>query len=186
VNLVQVDFCKRVPYSPNPSGYYYWTNVYYLDADDFPTLNLVVNRVQSFEVIRLTEDVELWEATLKDPPGRGNVVLKVSNFFGQTGEVPSEGEYSLLNVARWTFRSSTGRYSYRLNRMPLRPSDMDGPNLSDSGFAFQQLRASSLVNSGQVYNSYGELLVSASVDRRLHMWQLRDGTRRRRRNPLTP
>ena len=186
MNLVQVDFCKRVPYSPLASDFYYWTNVYYMDADDFLTLGLLVGRAQFFEQARLTEDAELIQCDVKDPPGRGNVIFTTDNFFGQTGVLPSEGEYSLLNIARWTFRSSTGRYSYRLNRQPLRPSDMDGMNLSDSGYALQLSRCQSLVNTGQVYNSHGELLVSGSVDRRLHMWQLRDGTRRRQRNPLSP
>jgi hypothetical protein len=186
MDLVQVDFCKRVPYDPEPSGFYYWTSVYYFDRDDFPSNGSVISKAQQFEHLFTTEDAKHVRADLKNPPGRGNIVASVTNFFGQGGAIDSEGSYTLLNIARWTLISDAGRKSYRLNRMPLRPSDSEGQFLSDSGYSQQLASLNTLLITGLSYNSHGELLVDGTVDRALHMWQLRDGTKRRARNPLAP
>jgi hypothetical protein len=184
MDLVQVDVLKRVIYTSNPSGYYYWTSVLYIDADLFTSYFNLQNYVLPREQLICTNDVQFMGIRIHNPPGRGNVVYE-EDFSGLfRGLIASEGEYSLINIARWRLYSDTGRASYRLNRMPLRPSDQDGQLLSDSGYLVQQASLNALLAPARFRNSYGELLVSGEVVRPLVKWQLRHGTKRRERNPL--
>lgn len=184
MDLVQVDVLKRVEFPDNPSGYYYWTSVLYIDADEFASYFLLQNYVIPRERLICTEDVQFMGIRIHNPPGRGNIVYE-EDFSGLSrGMIESEDEYSLINIARWRLYSDTGRASYRLNRMPLRPSDQDGQQLSDSGLLVQQTSLNTLLLPGRFRNSYGEILASGTVVRPLTQWQLRHGTKRRQRNPL--
>jgi hypothetical protein len=184
LNLWQVDINKRIPYSPNPSGYYYWCSLYYVDRDEFTSDSDCIFWVLAKDRLLCTEDVGRIGWRVHDPPGRGNVIINEVFTTGSPGLIDSEGSYSLINIARWWLYSSTGRRTYRLNRMPLRPSDMDGMNLSDSGYATQVAALTNFLFPTRLRNSYGEYLTSGEVVRPLVMWQLRHGTKRRRRNPL--
>lgn len=184
MDLWQVDVLKWVAYPPNPDGRYYWTSVYYVDRDQFSSAGNARNFCLSLDESLTTQDV--WHAGLRvhDPPGRGNVIFNQIFTSFDNGLIPSEGSWSMINIARWSLRSSTGRYSYRLNRMPLRPSDMDGDRLSASGIALQEAGLNTFLIPARCRNQYGELLVSGEVVPTLVKWQLRHGTKRRQRNPL--
>lgn len=182
--LRQYDVGKRLPVAGIGSGWYYWTNVYYNDTADFPNAAQARLAVLVLDQFIRTEDALGTGIRIHQPPGRGNVVENTV-FPGTSGGFqPSEGSFSIINVARWEFRSSTGRYSYRLNRMPLRPSDMDGDRLSSSGMSVQVGLLNHYLLQGWCRNSYGELLTSGRVVPALVKWQLRHGTERRARNPL--
>lgn len=183
--LWQVDCCKRVAFSDNPSGFYYWTSVYYLESSDFSNAFQARQAVINLDKILTTTDVEIVRLQVHAPPGRGNVIFNgaITFTFGQLSN--PGGLYSLINVARWHLFDDAGRRSYRLNRMPLRPSDIDGDHLSATGASQQLASLNTLLLAGWCRNSYGELLTSGDVVQRLTMWQLRHGTKRRERNPLT-
>lgn len=182
--LWQIDHSKRVPFPENPSGFYYWTSVMYLDPADFITEMEARRQALLLEALICLENVQITNQVVKSPPGRGNVIFQrvLNSTFGDISN-PS-GEYSLINVARWHFFSDSGRKSWRLNRMPLRPGDWDGTELTDSGYLQQQGSMGAYISREWCRNSYGELITSGDVVRRLTMWQLRHGTKRRQRNPL--
>lgn len=181
-----MDFCKRVPYSPLPSGFYYWTSVYYLDRDAFSSDAHCIAEVQAIERVLCLESVLFVRSQLKSPIGRDNVRTTINYTFGQGGQIPDNGEYSMFNIARWRLWSDADRYSYRLNRTPLIPEWIDGVNLSPLGLFRQQSGLNAFLFPGLFYNSYGELLTRGEVKPSLSMWQMRDGTKRRERNPLAP
>jgi len=182
--LRQYDVGKRVEVPGIGSGWYYWTNVYYNDTADFINAAQARLAVLVLDGQLRTEDAKATGIRIHQPPGRHNVVENTVFPGTSGGSVPSEGSYTVINVARWHFRSSTGRYSYRLNRMPLRPSDLDGENLSASGLFWQTAQLNTYLSQGWCRNSYGELLTSGEVVPRLVKWQMRHGTERRARNPL--
>lgn len=184
MDLWQIDMAKRVPYAYNPSGFYYWTSVYYADRDYWDSNVQMFLDFLQLEKLLTTTDVEIVKLRAHNPPGRGNIVYEQGVSPGNHGVITSEGEYSMIEVARWHLLSDSGRRTYRLNRMPLRPSDVDGMELSASGLIRQQTSMNTLLAQEYCRNSYGELLTSGDVVRRLTQWQMRHGTKRRERNPL--
>lgn len=184
MNLVQIDVIKRLPLEESTSGWYYWSSVYYADSLHWPNLLQVALAVVQLDQLLATEDVGFTNLRIKDPPGRGNVVLAQDFTFITHGAIASEDSWSFINVARWRLFDDLGRMSYRLNRMPLRPSDMDGDHLSASGMTRQLTSRNTLLGQGWARNSHGALLTSGVVVPRLTMWQLRHGTKRRSRNPV--
>jgi hypothetical protein len=146
----------------------------------------MMNLVQQTEQLITLESTLFVRSQAKIPPGRTGVVQTITFSGGQKGLIPDDGLFTLINIARWRFWSAGGRLSWRLNRMPLRPEDMDGDRLSSSGYSLQQAALNTFLLPGRYYNSHGELLTTGEVEPRLAMWQLRDGTKRRRRNPLAP
>lgn len=184
MDLVQIDIVKRLPFEENPSGWYYWTSVYYADRLHWASYEQLALDVVNLEKLLTTEDVDLTNLRIKNPPGRANVVLAQNFTVPQHGTIASEDAWSYIMVARWRLFDSLGRMSYRLNRMPLRPSDIDGQNLSASGLTRQNTSKNTLLGQGWARNSHGALLTSGEVVPKLTMWQLRHGTKRRRRNPV--
>lgn len=184
MNLWQIDILKRIAYSPNPSGYYYWTSVYYIDRDLFGSNAACWAYVFNREELITTVDVERMGYRVHDPPGRGNVILEAVFTTPSPGGLPSLGDPMLINIARWRLYSDTGRYSYRLNRSCLYADDIDGQVLSADGYLRQVTALNTFLFPGRFRNSYGELLTSGEVARPVTMWQLRHGTKRRERNPL--
>lgn len=182
--LWQVDMGKRVPLTTNPSGFYYWTSVYYLESTDFPNDAQARQAPTNLEKLLTTVDVDIIWQRVHNPPGRGNIVFDHSVGF-TTGQLPNpSGEYSLIMAARWRLWSDSGRWTRRLNRMPLRGGDWDGTKLSTVGLARQTASLNTFLAQGWCRNSYGELLTSGQVVPDLVMWQMRHGTKRRERNPL--
>lgn len=186
LDLWQVDVSKRVAYSGNPSGYYYWTSTYYMDRDAYISIDQMAGRVNVLEELITTTKCERQIMHFKNPPGRGNVVATRGPFDDNFGLIADDGNHSLFVISRWLLRSASGRLSWRLNRAPLRYIDFDGDFLTSTGLVRQQAGINLLVSQARWFNSYGELITSGSVTGRVGYWQLRDGTKRRRRDPLAP
>ena len=184
MNLWQVDILKRIAYAPNPSGYYYWSSIYYIDRDEFTLDSNCYFYVFNREELITTTDVERMGLRVHDPPGRGNVIYNLIFGTPSPGGLPSLGDPMIINVARWALYSASGRYTYRLNRSALYLDDIDGMQLSDDGYARQVAAKNTLLFPARFRNSYGELLTSGEVARPVTMWQLRHGTKRRERNPF--
>lgn len=186
MDLIQIDVCKSFPYTPNPSGLYYWTSVYYADLDEFFDYADVIATFFQIEQFGMLASCKFVQMDIKNPPGRGNIVYTVDNFFGQGGLTANTTQYSLITAARCHFWDDEGRYSWRLFRGPLRGIDMEGDRLSSAGL----LRCNAFLNGWQtratMYNSHGSQITRKEVEPRLAMWQLRHGTKRSRRNPLDP
>jgi len=176
--LYQFDSLKRLADAKIPGGYYYWTNVYYLNIFDFSSYIQMRQHMQSKERLIHTTDVQFMGYQVHQPPGRGNVIEQISYTTLGTGLIPSEGQYSILDVFRWTFWTADDRPTYRLQRMPIRPSDVEGGKLTPSGQFWSQASANDLLIGGKAKNSYGETLVRATVAQEARMWQQRHGTKR--------
>lgn len=182
--LYQIDIRKRVAYTPNPSGYYYWSSVYYYDSDDFASVAAMVSRARDVDRLHSLDLVEYQSAIVKQPPGRANVVSTVP-LTGNNGLIPSGGaDYTLLAVARIRTQFYDGTWSYRYWRAPLLYSWFD-----PSGFsAYAQARMASYINnmsngSGgrRVRNLAGSQMLLGVSPLHPSMWQLRHGTQRRER-----
>jgi hypothetical protein len=179
--LIQIDVIKRVVFPDTASGFYYWTSVYYALESSWSNLLQAALAVNQLDKNLCTADVNQRGLRIKRPPGRGNVVLAQNYSINQPGSLPSEGEFHLINVCRWWLFDSAGNRSWRLNRMPLRPSDIDGDQLSATGLTRQQTSMSTFISQSWTRNSHGNKITSGQVVQGLSMWQLRHGTKRRNR-----
>lgn len=180
----QIDWCIRVPYPLNPSGWYYWTQVYYLDTADFATPNAMMNYCRLRAHASCINVVKDYKAQVKSEPGMGNVIATRTAFFGEGGSVPFTGPYQLINIGRARLYADDGRHSYRMLRFPIPDNWMQGDELNSTGYAWCQGFINAWIGTGVARNKHGGLYVSGEVDRKLHMWQLRHGTIRRERSPM--
>lgn len=179
--LYQVDFWKRVPYAPNPDGYYYWSSVYYIDpADDSPDY-WWYSTIYEVEEVSTTQSVQRWGFVTKSEPGMGNIINVSPSGGDENGLIPDPDGYSLLQIARWELRGADGSRSYRLSRQPLRPVDIAGTLLSATGLATQGGALNSFLAKGVFRTRSGALIVSGHVAPEVRGWQLRNGTKRRNR-----
>lgn len=182
--LYQLDILKRVAYPPNPSGYYYWTSVYYYDSDDFSNLLAMRTRALTVDRLHSLDAVEYIRITSKQPPGRGNVVSAISAV-GNVGLITGWGtEYSLLNVGRLLLYYADGRSSYRFWRAPVAMDWIEGGEFN----AFARARMASYINNQgpgaagrEARNQTGAICVGGLSPTRVSGWQMRHGTKRRRR-----
>lgn len=182
--LWQIDAGKRVSYAPNPDGFYYWTSVWYLDRADYSNDNSLYTDVSQAEALTCLTIVQGTQFNVKHAPGRGGVVTVIDRTLN-FGGIPYDGSgYSMINVARCTWRSNTGRYSYKLVRLPLMASQMSGRYLVGVGVPNVQAMINGVLATAPIRNQYGERIISGKVDPLIHMWQLRHGTKRRERDPV--
>jgi len=181
--LTKVQWQLRYPYLGNPDGYYYWTNAYFKDVVDptdftayIPDMEQIVIQASLFECqvnwLRVQSPPE------SDPP------LEDVFAFNHFGESAYSGGTILENVARVNLYVGVEYVGYRLLRAAV-PTDLivDGRISSGILSSLQSGYADALIANEQTTRD-GRLLTSAVVDGRIHMWQLRHGTKRRHRGVL--
>ena len=179
--LYQIDVWKRIAYSPNPSGFYDWSSVWYIDSSN--TTSYANAAVQAYQIDRLTtrQSVLYTKYIVKSPPGRGNVVFTLTDGFNHGLFTNGTGGYSLIEVARWRFKSSAGRWTYKYGRLPLYASDIAGGEIVGFPWLIVGGFINSVVSANKWRDSHGDLLVSGLVTPTVRPWQLRHGTKRRER-----
>lgn len=185
MSTLQIDQLVSVLVNPDSTDRYYWSEVFYVDSSDtsgFPGWN--VDMLFTMESLHI-RNVTLHGYRVHEAPGDNTIIASHVYSPPRTGLVgPVWGNYTLLNIARWTIYTE-GRKTYKLHRMPMRDIDLDGDMLSTGGWLRSQGAANSMVATGKFRNRYGELITSIEVDRKVHMWQLRHGVKRRTRQPFT-
>lgn len=178
--LTQFDMLKGFPYPSNPSGWYYWTSVLYVDSDDFDNQSQMILAVLGRERLCSRENIHYWGYRIKQPPGRGNVVLTASFTGTGTGSLPAIADPQILCIARWTLADSFGHKTYRLVRYPIGTSEIEGDRLTPAGLLRQQTSINTFLATNIFRNKYGRVLETGAASPRVHMWQLRHGTKRSR------
>lgn len=185
MSLLQVDVGIRHPY-PAIGGdtYYWWTEVYYLDGDDFsgyPAMRLAIRRAFGRSH---TAYCSLQLLHFKDPPGRGNVIETVEGNFAE-GFIPPSDDYAILiNVAMVDFFDGDGNRFRKYIRQPFQPGDEADGLLTSTGIGRLENYASWVVDQGVFRTLHGGLLERYDISPRVHMRQLRHGTKRRERHLL--
>lgn len=184
--LYQFDVGVRCPLKEGSSDFYYWTSVWYFDTADFPSLNAARSRAINLTQGMISQDAQLTRVVTKLPPGRGNVIAN-ANLFNQPGnQFKGTGGWFLGMCGRINLWSTAGRRTYKLWRVPLYESDLEGGKIVGSRALFMQGIVNTMVTSFPCRDSYGDRFVRGSFDGLAHQWQMRHGTKRRERNPLMP
>lgn len=178
--LTQFDILKSLPYPALPSGRYYWTTVAYVDSDDWSNQNQMILHVLQRERLITRANVRFDGYTIKRPPGRGNIILQADPTPAPNGSLAAVADPQIISIARWTLRDNQNHPTYRLVRYPLGTEDIDADMLSASGYARQVASLNTFLATGTFRSKYGRVLTAGTVSPRVHMWQLRHGTKRSR------
>lgn len=184
MSLYQIDVWKKVPWIGNPSGFYYWSSVYYTDRADYSSNTTMINRVRNIDVAVTLADVTYVQYTLKNPPGRGNIVTVITDGFNHGLQPSDPNGYSLLNVCRVRTAHDDGTWSYRYAARPMPEGWVSGRKINATGLMWiggylGSMRASS--GRPPMRNQAGFPVVGGIVPDLLSKWQLRHGTMRRER-----
>lgn len=182
--LWQVDVWKRVPYPGNPSGFYYWSSVYYLERSDFSSNNAAINRVRNIDSTITQANVTYMTYVVKSPPGRSNIILTLTDGLNHGGQPTDPNGASLINICRVRTRFADGSWSYRYAGRPMPEGWTNGQKINSTGLMWiggwvGAMRGPS--GFPPMRNQYGSPLVGGLVPDLLSKWQLRHGTRRRER-----
>ncbi len=183
--VYQVDVQMSVPEPFGLAGRYYWTWIWYLVADS-DTQALVRALAQTENQARSSytaPDVRYHGYQVTSPPRSGNIIgtYPDPNLHGlRTAGVLGPIE----NVMRMKFYANDRLVSWRFWRAGFYVTDYVGQEWDSTQLANWYGKVLVLVDSGYNCSLHGELITSASIDKRIGMANLRHGTKRRARKVI--
>lgn len=178
--LLTVRFLVSAEFPRGVDGRYYWEHCLWVDRDDWPNDSQMVIEVRNTMRILYTEQVQLHGARYFHPIS-GDLYLDApitTPFFGSQEPVTSP---NLLICARWRMWGADGSYTYHLHRMPVGDEHLIDGVWSDFGFTEQQTRMNTYIGDHPYRTHTGSLIDRGELAPLPVMWQLRHGTKRRRR-----
>lgn len=179
--VYQVDYQCRYPHEDTDDGYYYWTNCYYTVADNPIDAEVNLNGIMTnMYTVACIVGVETLFCQVKSPPGR-QAPLYIDPLGDIFGVLPAPDGGLLTNTVRVYGLVAGRQVWYKRWRVPLRPSDIDGLVLEGSFHAYLEANFSALAAAGVLTTVTGDVIEEIHVSPRVHMWQLRHGTKRRAR-----
>jgi len=181
VTLYQVDYEFRFPYVENPDGYYYWTNAFYVEqTTPIAAITSCNGRLSNIVHHTCLLGVECTGHQVHTPPGSGDVVY-VDPGSTLAGSLSPIGVGPLINSVHILFLAAGSVVGWKRWRVPLRTSDIDGDYIATAFWLDLQDYWSGALSSPVLRSRTGVLIDEILVDRKIHMWQLRHGTKRRSR-----
>jgi hypothetical protein len=181
--LYQIDSQKRHPVPDLQTEYYYWTNVYYIEAANdgaAQSAALSLTNAELGVLSHLTQG-ESWQ--LHQPPGRGNLVGVVHSFW-DSGTSIYPGERDVLNYMLIWLNWADGTRGYKRWRRPWSAADVAGGRFSSDDYNLMTFFFSNPLNGITLRSASGSPLVSAHADPLVRSWQMRRGTDRMSRAVL--
>lgn len=183
--IYKINLGKRIAAPNLAGGWYYWTNVYYSDAPDAGVLEDNLNIIVPYDARFCGNDVHYGQQLiirLSD----GHVYRSDDHFSHQNTFLP--GAYPTLTNVLYVYGAYEDGHRFAKHfRVPLRDSDMESDGtLSAAALAVWDSAARSLGSLGVACSPSGSPLLRTRLSPLIHMWQLRDGTKRRSRNVLFP
>jgi hypothetical protein len=183
--VVQLSWQFRHPYPGNPDGYYYWTQKLYAnpaDPTDFPSY---VGALEEPYFTWHLFKTQINRLRITMPPG-SNTVLENAFAFNHNGNNTRDLPTILQNVARANLWVGTQYVGYKLLRGMIGTEEITNGEIGFGiWFALQTYWGPALIDAG-LTTSDGTPIDRIEVDRQIHHWQLRHGTKRRQRVVIAP
>lgn len=180
----QFDVEQRAPYSPNPSGWYHWTNSYIINAaNDSQAFDFIGDIDQAARNL-LAKPGRQVRMTLKRTPGMGGVYQSIglSNEAGARPESPNG--YNLLLYLKVVLYVGEEAVGYKRVRLPWSQEHFTGDLWTPTAMAAARAPFLTLIGNGVLAARDGRVITNALSDPFVRQWQLRDGTKRRQRPVL--
>lgn len=174
-----------IPWPEGNDGRYYWEHCGWIDTDDFSFEPQMMLFILSNTKLLYTSQVQI-HSTRTYLPGTQivhNEVIYTPDQFGS--QLPREN-FNILVCARWRMRGEDGSYTYHLHRQPTGEEELIDGIWTDEGYLAQQTRCNTYVFQNRWRTSTGSLIDTGVVAQLPVMWQLRHGTKRRRRRFWLP
>lgn len=163
-----------------PLGWYFWTNQHYYDLDNPPIGDSSNTRLQSGYSILMADVVQKDAVRIFDPALSSTVVSSFETDH-EFGPFPTEDGYSPFDTMLVHWLVGGRKVGYTRLRMPVPAAYQEAGLVTqeiwdwvDSSFTFYMLGAKCTSREGVPIESY-------QVERAVHQWQYRHGTRRRER-----
>lgn len=186
MTIYRLDIEKRLPWTFSTSGYYYWTNCYYIAASTLADAVDFADQTIDYDFGWLIDQVEVgtWKLTNLTTDA---VVYQLHSYHPRP-IVHYPGEpMGIANVMHVSGQYEDGTRFYKRYRFPLRAEDItSGGGLSSTMLLHFGSLAPALCDFGWIVNQSGSPLASARLSPRAHSWVWRDGTKRRSRSVLFP
>lgn len=178
--LYREDYQLRTAWASNPSGYYYWTNVYYWQADSPDEYDLARDEVEQWVdhahnpvVQRSRVQIREWPSgVLVQNTGVGN-----SPCFG-----PTATPLAINNTVLVWLLTGNGRMGYKRVRVPVGLEQVNGARLSADYLDYLNTSAHApWRDTNHQCLEDGTPIVDFRVDEWVRVWQWRHGTKRQQR-----
>jgi hypothetical protein len=186
LTIYQANIEKRLPWAASTSGYYYWTNVYYCNTTsgsvlaDFLATVITRDRQWTLDIV----EAGSWKLVNYDT---GVLIDSHHTYTPRTIPHLPGDPISLTNTMYVAGLCADDSRWYKRYRLPLRAEDMDAAgNLSTTALAAFTGLAEGLITIPSLCNYRGVAVTQSRLSPRVHMWQYRDGTKRRSRSVLFP
>jgi hypothetical protein len=183
--LSRVQHQLRYPYPANPDGYYYWTIAHTVDTPDPTNFPAYVGHVEDVVRVTMHEDAQVNRVRVQAPPN-SDPPLENAFVFNAPGFSPYTDGVILVNAIRVSWYVGTVLVGYRLLRALLTNGQIEDGRISASLRAYvEDYYVTGCLALGCRDNA-GNAWTSAYVHDAISTWQLRHGTKRRERGPITP
>jgi len=183
--LTTVRVLVSAPWPEGNDGRYYWMHCCYVNTTDWSTEGQMALAVLQDMSLLYTEQVLIHSIRWK-LPGTNTIFYEQIYSTPVPGSQAPQDNFNLLIAARWRMRGSDGSYSYHLHRQPVGEGYLESGGWSSTGFTQQQTRLNTFIAQGIYRTASGSLIASGTVVAKPAMWQLRHGTKRRRRRFWLP
>jgi hypothetical protein len=177
------DIQHRAPYDPNPDGYYYWSNTFYIDVPDPSHAGpAIAHLFEGFTVVNFFVVQRNWHR-LAVPPGNSTYIFNAFAF-NEHGNTMLTDPIILENIARVHFYVGTEYVGYKLLRGVIAVDEVTDGKLSSTA----QDRITDNLTFYWFQNDLrthdNRVITSLACDRYVHHWNLRHGTKRRQRGVI--
>ena len=183
MTLYRVDMQQVIDTPLVATGRYYWTNVYYFEANTPTEFDLGRDQVSVVQSRAFCSDVAS-DRILITIAGTGTIVQHGNFHWVPFGFLPASDTPITNCVLVWLY--SRGRkVGYKRYRVPVPASGMSGGLLTSDFIAHYYTNGP--VNElldGLICSRSGEVIDNAIVDPRVSMWQIRHGTKRAERRAV--
>lgn len=170
----------RIPWPPNPSGWYYWTNSWYFDLDNPPSGNSSSNLLGIATLHLHTSAVQRYRFRIGVPPEPIAWASSLTGF-SAPGSIALETGYSPFDTALLLHYSDGRRVGFTRLRCPVQAGDQVDGNLHEDFHGYLVSNANFHLLAAKICSRYGEPIDEIRVSKKVHGWQFRDGTERRQR-----
>lgn len=181
--LYRIDVQNRIPYEDNPSGYYWYTNVYYVNASDFDELDQAIDAVLRAGEFSHRHIVMMdYYRVMRWPSG---VVVLENEIDYECTPLISGPYYSIYSCLYVRLYNGDRQVSYKRYRTPLSEHEIDDQRLTSDFYNFWSSSPANFWEPAGIFtNSAGVPITRAMLDPYVHGWVLRHGTKRRERRRL--
>lgn len=183
VPFARWDIQFRTAYAGNPSGYYYWTNSFYLQISSSPTpVGSISHLIEGYTVVNNFAVQRNWHR-LASPPGHTPYIFDAF-MFNDHGNTLLTDPFIIEDIARVHFYAGNDYVGYKLLRGTVMVDEIVDGYLTDSCRSRIEDNLSFYWFQNDLRTKDGTVITSLRCDPKAHAWNLRHGTKRRRRGVI--